>query len=420
MNQPSGSFARVIRNDTQKKGLLFAGTESGVYVSCDDGDHWQSLQENLPTTSYRDMVIKDNDLVVSTYGRGFWVLDDFSILRQLTPAIATEPAHLFRAGDAVRFRRNVGADTPFPPEVPHALNPPPGAMLDYWLGQSVSGDVSIDILDASSALVRHLSSAPVAPVPEAARPPEPNFWIAPPMQLPKNAGGNRTNWDLRYDSPHSFTHSFEINANPGLTPPSPEGPVALPGPYTVRLTVDGRSYSQSMTILPDPRSPASTAALSAQHALQMKIVQGIEASFEGHRSALALRDALRGAFPAGTAPELSALAARATSLAAQLDTVAGLDASRGRGRGGAGNPPPSFTRINGALVGQLNAQDLGDMAPTPGAAAAFKATCKELTTVAAAWERLSTIELGALNTALAEKGRPALRHLTGGVKPPIC
>jgi hypothetical protein len=257
-------------------------------------------------------------------------------------------------------------------------------------------------------------------VPEAARPPEPNFWIAPPVQLPKNAGANRTNWDLRYDPPHAFSHSFEINANPALTPATPEGPVVIPGTYTVKLTVGGRSSTQTVVVFRDPRSPASPAALAAQHALQMKIVQGIEASFEGHRIAVALRDALRGAFPAGTAPELSALAARATGIAAQLDTVAGLDAGRGRGGGRGGAAPPNFTGINGALVGQLNAQDLGDMAPTPGALAAFAATCKELMTVAAAWQRLSTNELGALNTSLAEKGRPAVSHILGVIKPPVC
>ncbi|HKN68888.1 MAG TPA: hypothetical protein VJW73_21535, partial [Gemmatimonadaceae bacterium] len=141
-NQPSGSFARFVRGDTQKRGLLFAGTESGVYVSFDDGDHWQSLQENLPNTSVRDAVIKDNDLVITTYGRGFWVLDDISPLRQIAPTVASEPVRIFRPGDAYRVRRNVGADTPFPPEVPHALNPPEGAIVDYWLGASPHGDVT--------------------------------------------------------------------------------------------------------------------------------------------------------------------------------------------------------------------------------------------------------------------------------------
>src|SRR6266487_473361 len=134
-DQPSGSFARVVREDTKRRGLLFAGTERSMSVSLDDGDHWQSLQLNLPNTSYRDIVVHGNDLVVGTYGRGIWVLDDFSPLRQVTPAALSEPVHLFAPGDAIRLRRNVGADTPFPPEVPHALNAPDGALIYYHLAQ---------------------------------------------------------------------------------------------------------------------------------------------------------------------------------------------------------------------------------------------------------------------------------------------
>jgi hypothetical protein len=421
-NQPSGSFARVVRNDTQKKGLLFAGTESGMYVSFDDGDHWQTLQQNLPTTSYRDLAIKDNDLVVATYGRGFWVLDDYSMLRQLTPAatIASEPAHLFKPGDAMRTRRNVGADTPFPIDVPHALNPRDGVALDYWLAESPSNDFTIDVLDASGAPVRHLSSRASPPPAEASHPPEPNYWLAPPPALPGSTGENRSYWDLRYDSPPAFSHSFEINANPGLTPASPEGPVVLPGMYTIELTVNGHSYTQTATVKPDPRSPATPAALRAQHALQMRILEGIQASYTGHAVALAMRDTLSGMVSSLTQASLGDVASRFGSLAAQLDTVAGLDAGRRGGRGGGTTPRPNFTAINGALVAQLNAQDLGDMAPTPAAMAAFTATCKELTAVASVWQRLSTTELTTLNATLKQRGRSAVGLPAGSLKVPVC
>jgi photosystem II stability/assembly factor-like uncharacterized protein len=419
VGQPSGSFARVIRNDTRKAGLLFAGTESGMYVSFDDGDDWQSLSLNLPVTSYRDIAIKDNDLIVATYGRGFWVLDDYSMLRQLAPGVASEPAHLFAPGAAVRVRRNVGADTPFPPEVPHALNPPDGVVLDYWLARAPSGDVTLDVLDSSGAVVRHLSSAPIAPVTEAARPPHPNFWVAPPSPLPRTIGGNRANWDLRLDPPPALRHTFEINANPGLTPPSPEGPLVLPGVYTLRLGVDGRSYTQSVTIRSDPRSPATSTALRAQHELQTKLVQGLRASYQGNRAAEALRTALRGSVPAGTQPELATLATRAASLGAQLDTVMGLDA--GRSARGRGTPaPPSFRGINEAFAAQLNAQEQGDLAPTPATLAAYAATCRELAAVAAAWQRLSTTELGAYNALLTGRGTAALTVSPGALALPSC
>ena len=412
VDQPSGSFARVIRNDPKRRGLLFAGTESDMYVSFDDGDRWQSLMLNLPTTSYRDMAIKDNDLVVATYGRGFWALDDYSMLRQLTPALASEPAHLFKPGDAVRVRRNVGADTPFPPEVPHALNPPEGAMIDYWLAQAPRGNVTLDVLDSTGMVIRHMSSADTTPVPEAARPPHPNFWVAPPMPLPKQAGENRTHWDLRYDAPPAFSHSFQINANPGLTPPSPLGPVALPGVYTLKLTVDGRSYSQTVAVRPDPRSRVSAAALRAQHALQMKIYAGINAAYTGHEMAVALQKTLR-----ATGPEPSA-----ASLAARLDTIAGLNVGRGRGGGGRGGaaPAPTFRALSGAFVAQLEAQEQGDMAPTAATLAAFTATCKELQSVVATWQHIVAADLPAVNRALTAAGHSALAAPSGALNAPSC
>jgi hypothetical protein len=413
-NQPSGSFVRVVRNDTKKRGLLFAGTESGAFVSFNDGDNWQPLAPDVLTTSYRDVVIKGNDLVAATYGRGFFVLDDISMLRQVTPAMLSESVHLFKPGDAVRVRRNVGADTPFPPEVPHALNPPEGVIVDYWLASAPPRDITLDVLDASGSVVRHMTSAPGEAVPEAARPPHPNFWVAPPFSLPKNVGGNRTNWDLRYDSPHAFSHSFDINANPGLTPTSPLGPLVPPGTYTLKLTVDGKSYTQSVAVKPDPRSPATPAAISAQLALQKKIEEGIEAAYEGNRIAVALRDLARGV----TVPDI---ASRASALAAQLDTVAGLDQGRGRGGGRGGQPArPSFRAINAALVSQLDAQEQGDMAPTPAALAAFTTTCKELTSLAAAWQRLSVTELGGINAVLKQKGQNVITTPAGTIKVPIC
>jgi len=414
-NQAGGSFARVVRNDPVRRGLLFAGTESDMYVSFDDGDHWQSLQLDLPTTSFRDIALKDNDIVTSTYGRGFWAIDDYSMLRQVSTAVVSEAAHLFKPGDVVRTRRNVGADTPFPPEVPHALNPAQGVQVDYWLGQAPRGDITLDVLDASGALVRHMSSAAITPVAEAARPPEPNFWIENPRPLPTNAGGNRVNWDLRYDSPNSFTHSFEINANPGLTPASPEGPVAIPGTYTLKLTVDGKSYTQTVAIKPDPHSPATVAAIAAQHALQMKLVQGINAAYEGHQMAQKLRDELRAA--ASNSGDGAAIVNR---LASQLDTIAGLGGGgRGRGRGGQGGTP-NFQALNGAMVAQLNTQDLGDLAPTSSALAAFGASCRDLVKTVAAWQKV-TAELTTINSSLKSGGGRAVAEVPSGMlKPPTC
>ena len=417
-DQPSGSFARVIRADTKKAGLLFAGTESSMYVSFDDGDNWQSLMLNLPNTSYRDMVIKDNDLVVGTYGRGIWILDDISPLRQITPAIASEPAHLFKPGDAIRVRRNVNGDTPFPPEVPHALNP--AARRDHLLLSRAkpSGDITLDVLDAAGNVVRHIRARRFRRSAKRRRP-FPNFWLE---EAEADADGDRHEPDqlgtsgttIRRRS-RTATRSTPI---PARRRRRPKVRSRSPGTYTLKLTVDGRSYSQTVMVTQDPRSPATVAAIRAQHVLQMRITEGLRASYAAREMAAALRTAVRGAVPAA-AQGIADAAARATALTAQLDTVVGLD---GGGRGGFGGrpPAPSFRSINGALVTQMNAQDLGDMAPTPAALAAFAATCKELQTALATWDRLRGTEFTAFNGTLTAAGRPPISVTFQTVQSPKC
>jgi hypothetical protein len=402
-NEPSGSFSRVLREDPKKARLLVAGTESGMYVSFDDGDAWQSLQLNLPNTSYRDATIHGNDLVVGTYGRGVWVLDDFAVLRQMTPTIAGEAVHLFKPAASVRVRRNVGDNTPFPPEVPHALNAPDGVLVFYALASKPSGEVTLDVLDSTGVLVRHLSSIAVAPVAEAARPPHPNFWVREPVALPANAGLNRTNWDLRYDAPPAFTHSFEINANPGLTPTAPEGPLALPGLYTFKLTVDGHAYTQSARVTNDPRSSASLADLRAQHMLLEKLLGGVRAAWDVSQQATALRTTLTSAAVDSTSDAGKAIAL----LLAKVGGFAPTDGGRGGARGGA-TTTPTFATVQTRFLGQLDSQDKGDMAPTAAALANFSNGCHDLTIVTAAWRAIMTKDVPAVNALLASHGRQAL------------
>jgi len=330
-------------------------------------------------------------------------------------SVANEAAHLFKPGDAYRVRRNVGADTPFPPEVPHALNPADGAIIDYWLAQEPKNDITIDIIDAGGAVVRHLSSAPITPVTEAARPPHPNFWVATPTPLPKNAGSNRTNWDLRFDAPKAMSHNFEINANPGLTPASPEGALAPPGTYTLKLTVDGKTYTQTVTVKSDPRSRATLADLTAQNALLRKISEAIDAAYEGNHAAISLRDAVRSAANGASAE----VAGKAAALAAALDSVAGAQGGRGRGRGAQG-APPTFASLNATFVSQLNSQDQGDLAPTTSARAAWTASCMDLGKAVATWQRVSGPELGALNALLKNAGKSAIPSPSAAIKAPTC
>jgi hypothetical protein len=305
-------------------------------------------------------------------------------------------------------RRNVGADTPFPPEVPHALNPREGAQVDYWLAREPASDISLDVFDAKGERVRHMSSAEVRQVTEYARPPHPNFWVLTETPLSKTAGAHRTNWDLRYDAPRSFTHSYEINANPGLTPPSPEGPLVAPGTYSLKLTVDGQSYTQAVVVRADPRSPATPAAIVAQTALQVKLTQAINFTYDAQHIAAALGEAVRG----DTASLLYPFYAR-------LDSVAGLDAQRRQGRGPGPAPAPTLRALNGSFVNMLNAQDNGDLAPTPALLSTFASRCRELQSVATRWERLLN-DLVEVNRLLQARGNPKVSRPTNRGVPPTC
>jgi len=406
-DQPSGSFARVIRTDTKRAGLLFAGTESSMYVSLDDGDHWQPLTLNLPNTSYRDIQIHGNDVVVGTYGRSFWVLDDISPLRQIAANVSSEPVHLFKPADAIRVRRNVNGDTPFPPEIPHAENPPLGAIFYYYLSAPSSTPITLDITDSSGRPVRHMSSAP-NPKPSDPPPPVPDFWVEIPKPMPDAAGTNRINWNLRYDSPPAFNHSYEINANPHETPASPEGPLVAPGVYNLALTVDGKVYKEKVKVVNDPRSPASSGDLRAQSDLQAKLYEGSNVAYFRFTRGLALRGAVQAAVKGRTEADLKKAA---DDLSAKIVAIAGENARGGRfggpggGRGfGGPPPPPTFNRLITTFDSQLQTQDSGDMAPTEPQLHAAKTAEDQLTKLEADWKTLKDKDLAEFNKLLAKYG----------------
>jgi len=282
------SFLRAVREDPQSKGLLFAGTEFGVYVSFDDGDHWQSLQLNLPVTSVRDLTIHGDDLVIATHGRSFWILDNITPLRQARMYELTKPAaggaggvwhdsYLYRPASVVRVDNDFFAGTPLPVEEPTAANPPDGAMIDYFL-PSAAGSVTLEIFDAQQNLVRKFSSgdksgdnsssnlnskdrkaAKHAPLPVADR------WLPQPDVLEKTAGMHRFVWNLIWGS------SGGPDADEESEYSNPHGPKVVPGTYQVRLTVDGKTQSQPLKIVMDPRSPATTEVLAQQFQLGQQI-----------------------------------------------------------------------------------------------------------------------------------------------------
>jgi photosystem II stability/assembly factor-like uncharacterized protein len=268
----------TIREDPVRKGLLFAGSETAVYVSFDDGDHWQSLRLNMPATSIRDLVIKDNDLVIGTHGRSFWILDDISPLRQLTTELIKQEAILYKPQRAYRVRWNMNTDTPLPQEEPAGQNPPDGAIINYYLAADANSVVTLDILDAGGKLIRqYRSDDKPYNIPDVNLP---SYWIRPQQILSDKAGAHRFLWDMHY-TPLPIPPSYPIAATYHQTAPDPTSPWVLPGTYTAKLSVNGKIYTQLLTITMDPRVKASPVVLKQQHDLSV-------AAYEGRKQVISL------------------------------------------------------------------------------------------------------------------------------------
>ncbi len=266
----AGSYLQVVRCDPAKKGLLYAGTETGVYVSFDDGDSWQSLQLNLPIASVRDLAVHDNDLIAATHGRGFWILDDLTPLQQMTPEVLNSDVHLYKPKHAIRIRRSENTDTPIPPEEPQGSNPPAGAIIDYYFKSKPHGPVVLEILDASGNLVRKYSSEDVTNAgthPQAIA----DYWLPKPERPVAQAGENRFVWDLHYLPPPTRDVGYGMHVANIQSVRLPEGPLVLPGKYEVRLICEGHTYSQPLEVVMDPRVKTTGAALKDQLRLAMDV-----------------------------------------------------------------------------------------------------------------------------------------------------
>ena len=257
------AFARAIRQDTEKKDLLFAGTELGVYASFDDGDHWQSLQLNLPVTSVRDLTVHASDLIIATHGRSFWILDNITPLREASEAAKASEFWLYHPAPAFRIDNDSFVGTPLPPEEPTAENPPAGAMIDYFL-KSPAKSVMLEIFDAQNSRVRKFSSENK---PSEKHPPMPiaDRWLPTPQSIQVGPGMHRFVWNLTWGS------SGEASADEESDYRTPSGPKVVPGVYTVKLTVDGQTLTQPLKIVMDPRSPATPQLLQQQFQLAQQI-----------------------------------------------------------------------------------------------------------------------------------------------------
>jgi len=372
-----GAVVRVVREDPVESSILYAGTVTGAWISFDRGDHWQSLQLNLPATVVSDMTVHDKDLVISTYGRGFWILDDVSPLRQVRAAMASNaPAFLFKPAPASRARWDNTQDTPLPPEMKVGDNPPEGAIIDYYLPTAASGTVSLTIADAGGATIREYTS--VAPAPDTTMANVPEYWLAPPTALSTSAGMHRVNWDLRYPDPPALNYgyfgnlldyreyTFSWHALPGQTPRTTlVGPMGMPGTYTAKLTVNGRTYAQSFDVVADPRVPVSAAALAAQFRLQQRMVAGITATYQAFNFIQQLRS---------------------SAAAPALDVVLADIASGPAGLGSAHRD----------LARRLNDQLVADAEPTPSIVAGVDGPCRAID---AALDRLRDLQAKNAGTA---------------------
>jgi hypothetical protein len=246
---PAGVYVQTVKEDPNRRGLLFTGTERTVFVSFDDGDHWQSLQLNLPPASVRDIDVHGDDLIVGTHGRGFWVLDNISALRQINADVGGVSAHLFKPADTILMTPGNDNGTPMPRDEPLAENAPAGAMIDYYLKSNASGPVTLEIMDPAGETVRKYSSEDKGPTVNTETLNIPAYWVRPFEPLSTAAGMHRWIWDLR-----------------PAPPPRPAGggsggfggrgavPMVLPGIYTLKLSVGGKSYTQPLVVKMDPRT----------------------------------------------------------------------------------------------------------------------------------------------------------------------
>ena len=397
---PDNENTDVVREDPERKGLLFAGTERAVYVSFDDGDHWQSLRLNMGASSIRDLIIKGDDLCVATHGRGFWILDNITPLRQLQASITSAPAVLFRPQTALRVRWNTNSDTPLPPDVAAGENPPDGAMIDYYIGTGGTGTATLEIKDEAGLVVRRYSSADPLPTPDPALS-IPPYWVRPPQKLAGEPGTHRFLWDMHYAPIPGLEPQYPIAAVYRNTAPEPTSPWAMPGKYTVVLTVGGKSYAQPLTILMDPRVRTSNADLAEQFKLAKQLydewwaLNSISETVKRARGHLAES---RPRVPAGN------LKTHVDALAEKLQALAGASGGGPGGRGGGGGARLSIATTSGRVQTLFRLIQEADLAPTTQAAAAVPALVKDSRTLQESWQMIKSQDIPALNAELRAAG----------------
>lgn len=386
----------VLRQDPERKGLLFAGTETQTWISFDNGDHWQSLRLNMPAVSVRDLKVHGDDLIAATHGRGFMVLDDITPLRQIDAEVAQRPVTLYKPETAVRVRWDTNPPTPW--RMPSLPNPPPGAVIDYYLSGNVTAPVTLDIMDSSGKLVRHFSSAdPEKPL-DPAKLDVPAWWPRPPMSLSTEAGMHRFVWDMHYQPmPGALRFLDDNEAVERNTPLVPSSPWIMPGSYTVRLTVDGQSHTQPLTVRRDPRVRTSEAALQQQ----------LDASMQVYQQAMAASAALGQVRDLEKQIAAHSPSAKLKSYRMQLEELSGPEATSEfalfRYQG-----PPTLGSIGGSLQMLMGRMQGADSAPTAADLEALEQDSSQYRSLMSRWQKLKGQPLAELNRSLRDLSEPSL------------
>lgn len=431
---PDDAPVNAVRADPVQKGLLYAATENAVYVSFNDGERWQPLQYNLPHTSMRDLLVDGSDLIVATHGRSFWILDDVEPLRELAAEAGHTSALLLKPAEAWRVRRSNYTDTPLPADEPAGENPPDGAPIDYNLPQAAHS-VSIEMLDSEGHVLRKYSSTdPVTPSPETLRTQLiPPYWPKITGPLPVSAGMHRWIWDLRSTTPMATHYEYPISAVPHRTPLSPQGPLVTPGVYSVRLTVDGHSETQPLTVKMDPRVHTSREDLIALHTTQMSMAETLDAISRADLAAHSLAEQLAAPENASVADQLAPYKAQLQKLleGAKKDQNQEQPRRTSEAKGAAPNTKTtdqrakvpaaeSTSRSNEPSAEEMPAMDEvtseiselygelehTDNPPTDAQLHAAAQVKHEQQKIAAAWESFKSEKLPAINRLLQSAHRP--------------
>ncbi len=387
----------AVREDPYCKGLLFAGTETAVYVSFNDGESWQPLRLNMPATSIRDLVIKDNDLVVATHGRSFWIMDDIAALRNLVKL--KEPKHtvLYETGLAYRVRWNMNSDTPLPQEEPAGQNPPDGAIIDYYLAKDAKSVVSLEIADEAGRVVRTFRSDDkpydVPPVNI------PLYWIRPQQILPAAEGAHRFIWDM-HEQPLPSPAAYAISAIYGNTAPVPTSPWVMPGTYTLKLTVDGKVYTQHLAIKLDPRVKTPPAEIKRQFVLSDSCYQKILLINEITGKIQSLQAQIKIISPKTT----GALSTALTGFSTEAGQLLGGGGGGGRRGGGGGGGSGTLNGVKGNLNAAMNLMEDSEMPVTTQAANAAKQASTAFNGLYVKYQKLTGAELKSINDQLAQAG----------------